>query len=904
MKLFLISITLLIFLLINYTESFSQEKDSIKFINISNNVTIDSSTYKILSDLEDNYNTNNYIAYCNRIKNLLNLYNHSNEIKIPLEIFTKSSILNLWRKPKTIDEKLITREYELIKGYFFDVKIGDYNNSQKAYENALIVDRQINDERYHWWIHNPLANIYNRLGDYKKSITLFKECETVLIKSKENSKLMRMYVNMAKVYKELNNIEDAKALCIKVSNSPHSNLKGQVNSLLFLSSLYYEENNFSDAIEIQKKLEIVLHKMRKEINSDPDLSYYNYRVAEFYNLKSQIKYRDNVDESLEYFNKSISYLNKSFNTRSRREFGKYYNSYNRLQLSSENSTSSINYSNLALRSVIPKYDITKLTPPDSLLYPENTIQEALTLKGKAYELKYQKSKDITDLKSANQCYNSALKVAQLLRKEYVFDDSKYVALQDNKELIEASLNNYNKLSQIDTVNNYFDQILDLFLDSKSNVLAEKRNYTYALKQMTPAQKRDYEALNAKLDSLPTDSNTSTEYINYLDAKKEFLDNLVGAYNLSKEVGSNYIDYFVGDDNTFALVNTNEIKELFLLGTSEDLANKINVYKNLLHNSHNEYEKFNTIQNQLYEFLIKPLGQLPEKIKIIPDENLASISFENLIDDEGKFLLENYTISYHYVATENKSLDKNKTTKSMIFSPKYKENKNPSLALFRDNLYEIPFAKKEAQAINNILNSNLYIESDANKSNFLSQIRECNILHFAGHAVLDSLNNAFLAFSSIEEKENQLSLSELDTFYLDIDMLTLSACNTASGKIQPGEGTFSLARSFHGIGAESIISTLWEISDQTSSEIMIAFYKNLKNGQAKDEALRNAKLEYIKNADPDYQHPYYWAGIIAIGDMSPLFPKSNYKYYWIFSCSILVLTIGLFYKQKQRESNAA
>ena len=102
------------------------------------------------------------------------------------------------------------------------------------------------------------------------------------------------------------------------------------------------------------------------------------------------------------------------------------------------------------------------------------------------------------------------------------------------------------------------------------------------------------------------------------------------------------------------------------------------------------------------------------------------------------------------------------------------------------------------------------------------------------------------------------------------MVALSACNTAYGKLQLGEGIISLARAFAYAGAKSIITTHWSVNDQNSSKLMTAFYQSLiQKGLPKDEALRAAKLQFLKKNKKDKGHPYYWAPFIGIGDMSPI-----------------------------------
>jgi CHAT domain-containing protein len=125
------------------------------------------------------------------------------------------------------------------------------------------------------------------------------------------------------------------------------------------------------------------------------------------------------------------------------------------------------------------------------------------------------------------------------------------------------------------------------------------------------------------------------------------------------------------------------------------------------------------------------------------------------------------------------------------------------------------------------------------------------------------------------------------------LVTLSACQTGIGKLQKGEGMLSLARAFNYAGASSIITTLWKINDQSTSEIMASFYKNLSDGLSKKEALRQAKLTYLTtNDDPLLNHPYYWSGIVLTGNTMPVV-STNYLL-WIFLSIAGVVLIRFLY----------
>ena len=105
--------------------------------------------------------------------------------------------------------------------------------------------------------------------------------------------------------------------------------------------------------------------------------------------------------------------------------------------------------------------------------------------------------------------------------------------------------------------------------------------------------------------------------------------------------------------------------------------------------------------------------------------------------------------------------------------------------------------------------------------------------------------------------------------LNADLVVLSACETAYGKVEKGNGIASLARSFMYAGAPSLIVSLWHVNDLATSKIMKRLYQNLSEGMNKAEALRQAKLGYIKSAKSIYAHPAFWSPFIQIGDSSSL-----------------------------------
>jgi CHAT domain-containing protein len=99
------------------------------------------------------------------------------------------------------------------------------------------------------------------------------------------------------------------------------------------------------------------------------------------------------------------------------------------------------------------------------------------------------------------------------------------------------------------------------------------------------------------------------------------------------------------------------------------------------------------------------------------------------------------------------------------------------------------------------------------------------------------------------------------------LVTLSACDTGVGEVKNGEGVYGLRRAFVLAGAESLVMSLWPVSDYVTREIMTEYYKGLKEGLGRGEALRRVKLAMLKRKDR--QHPFYWASFIQSGEWANL-----------------------------------
>ncbi|MDF1550287.1 MAG: CHAT domain-containing protein, partial [Bacteroidales bacterium] len=331
----------------------------------------------------------------------------------------------------------------------------------------------------------------------------------------------------------------------------------------------------------------------------------------------------------------------------------------------------------------------------------------------------------------------------------------------------------------------------------------------------------------------------------------------------------------------------------------------------------EYNKFNLKLYSLYKTLIQPVESnlSGNKLFIIPDEEIAYLSFDALLKNYQeqqsmnyaalKFLIYDYCFSYAYASNLLFQEIPHTAHPEFVyaFAPDYAGDK---LSSTRFQFGKLENTENEIKDILQWFDGKALVGRAANEEFFKSISGEGGIFHFAMHASAEKNNPdfSFLAITQEDatEDDGYFYNYEIAMMQMKATMVVLSGCNTGDGVISSGEGVMSLTRSFILAGAPSIVHSLWEVQDETSVVIMDKFYENLSKGLAKNDALRQAKLSYIKNVSPAMVNPYFWSGYVHTGNPVPV-KHTNYLIYSLISILILgsIITIYLVIR-KIKKSN--
>lgn len=315
-------------------------------------------------------------------------------------------------------------------------------------------------------------------------------------------------------------------------------------------------------------------------------------------------------------------------------------------------------------------------------------------------------------------------------------------------------------------------------------------------------------------------------------------------------------------------------------------------------------------HQIYKVLIEPVFQYLEEahMVIVPDLYLHYVSFDALSSYQSKsgYLMENFAIRYAYSPTTLVAKAQAKSEGDYKYSwigfvPDFGLNATSARYL---GLTRLPWAERLGKKIRKLFDGKLWTGKQASLYNF-NKIRDrTGILHFGTHAIVNDQNplESFLALHGEDSNYHKLTADDIFNMDLQADLVVLTACQTAKGKILAGEGMMSLARAFEYAGSKNIVSTLWSIDDQQTTKIMEKFYQRVAIGIPPQVALRESKIWYLTEHAGLLAHPFYWAGLQFSGEFMALnLPGSRLESYKIILAfgGLIILFILIWYTFRQK-----
>ncbi|UCG53328.1 MAG: CHAT domain-containing protein [Candidatus Latescibacterota bacterium] len=274
----------------------------------------------------------------------------------------------------------------------------------------------------------------------------------------------------------------------------------------------------------------------------------------------------------------------------------------------------------------------------------------------------------------------------------------------------------------------------------------------------------------------------------------------------------------------------------------------------------------------------------EKLIIVPDGILFEVPFEILLTEnpdenadwsKQPFLVRSYDTAYvpsASVLVKLMQMEKRKYDLELVAMG------DPDFSLFGGvkgasaGLAALPHTRSEIENIATFAKDRkkqVFLGSDANEAALKSQLSKetPRILHLATHGLVNPAepvaSSIVLCPDTTTGEDGHVHTLEVLSLPLDVGLVVLSACESARGRVQRGEGVVGLSRAFIASGAGGVVASLWAVSDESTAELMKELYRlMLGKKRPVGEALNAARLELLKH--PTYSHPFYWSPFVLIG----------------------------------------
>jgi len=189
------------------------------------------------------------------------------------------------------------------------------------------------------------------------------------------------------------------------------------------------------------------------------------------------------------------------------------------------------------------------------------------------------------------------------------------------------------------------------------------------------------------------------------------------------------------------------------------------------------------------------------------------------------------------------------------------------------LHDLPETGEEVEEIGKIVGSGsvLLLGKDATESAFKKEpLDQFRVLHLAVHGFVDTQfperSALVLGTDPSSGDDGLLQVREIIRLRLNAELTTLSACDSGVGKLQGQEGVSNLVEAFLVAGSRSVVASLWSADDTFASALMERFYQHLADHEDASSALRDAKLDLLKEYGNQVS-PFYWAAFIPVGETS-------------------------------------
>ncbi|HLP36388.1 CHAT domain-containing protein [Lacibacter sp.] len=811
------------------------------------------------------------------------LYDLTDEHPFYLSNKADSLEQTLWRKPISKQEQTAYLDFILNIAYHL-LQQGQIQASTRWYEKGLNYQQQqkvvYEAEEF---IIKPLGNNYVRLGDYDKAIALQQSAIEQASAEQQLNLLPSLYSNQAITYYWLGNYDATQTSCNKglqfITKQPTvAGLLYNVKADAFYAAAKMDSADFYN----QKALQF----FRSADAVDADASW----MVSALQLSAKILYdKKQWNKALQKLQNAERILEQTYPDSRQRDKAKLKAEKGNLFFQLQQSDSSIQnfkdglqYFNISSSGYFPDHTVTTLYAGLAKGFATQQPDSA----GYYYQLAvandYYCNQLITTSSNALQSSNSNTmsEEAIVFFEERYSQTGKQESAQQLLWLIELSkgrklLNEQSRSRQWQTDSTSLLQ---------QQLFAELRNDYLLLAETNDAAKKTLisERIRKQELQLGLQENRFAQLLEQ-PSLQQFQQKL-------KEVTAkaDFISYSIVNNQVYLLHATHgtinckrlpaAVKQQTDLLLQTYFSPTSSTYNN---NPAAYYQSANELRKQ-----VLPVELKSKSLVISADAWLHHLPFEALsTDNKQQFLAEQTAVSYvysflQYVQEIKQSAQKLPFTVYTFSQPK-------------DGFAALPNSLVEANQLNKQFKANLYEAATTDANEFVASMQSSAVLHLASHAVADSTQQPYLV---LQEK---FYLGQLQYITTASPLVVLTACETAAGSLQDGEGDASIGRAFISKGVKGVVASRWKVDDALAPVFIQSFYSSLQKQHSPVTALHEARKLYLQNtSNPAQKNPLLWSGFSYLGvDQQIELQTSSFNWYWLLF--LLVLPVAYYFLRKSK-----
>lgn len=832
-----------------------------------------------------------------------------------------------WRSYRTLPERQAWFNLLILQGYNL-LQTGNMLASIQAYERAMeffdaypIADT----DEYVDYVLKPLGNNYTRLADYDAALYIHQKTLQVLEKADNEKEMAGVYANIATCARWKGDLNTAAVYCLE--GLIHCDEQSALHGLLLntYADVLLQQNKTDSALYFSTRALARLKHWTASYKTEPQSL--NWYIAAL-QLNARLLLAMKQPQAARLICREATELhNRHYPATRPREKAKMAVLTGDILLQGNQQREAMEQYQLALLQLLPSWKPAKpdQMPPDSLLYSENTITDALA--GKAAALAAMQYREL-----ALEHYFAVFRAAHKLRAAFSYTDSKLRDMQLLRERSEAAMDlAFGLYYKTPASNQYRNKILLITELSKAQVLQDERMIRWQQgtnKKNTDSlfvkRKRLQEAViyyqHEMMDARGADKANYQSLLQTAEYELALLNKKNGQQSDSPEMltvaalqrmyealpkGTDVFSFFNGKKNSYRIrFNNSGVSDIALLKGEEFLRTPVLSFVTKWFGNGpgamiNEPLVYGQESVKIYGWVFgKPDWHAMERCILLPDGIFSYIPFDALCTGH----MQNAAANSWPLLFKEVKLSQAWSFQTWYDQQQTKYAPGNFAAWFvaKSNNQSLPelSVDKEMKWLQGQIPGKYYSNESATWSAFQQQIDSASILHIGTHAVAAPDE----AFPYLQLYDQPFYLFDLRYKHFAPSLVWLGACRTGEGELVEGEGMNSLSRAFAAAGAGGVVAGMWNVNDAAATEIMELFYQQLGEGEDAAMALHKAKEQYLSNHKDNQvmQLPYYWAGYTYSGHLQPVtLPGKLPAIVWViaaFSCILLFLFFWWFFKK--------